>query len=142
MTLLRWIALAALAAALGCSGDDDGPRDSGGADSGGRDAGGGEDAAPPRDGGGDLDSGVPDGGAADAGPTDAGGATDAPIAPDAGPLGACEEITDVTMRGIVYDGPRVPPGFYTEPDEAMAYPIWASPCSPDLDTTRDRAAAM
>jgi hypothetical protein len=120
-----------------CSGDDDGSTPA--RDAGSRDArtpvpdtgAPGEDSGTPAE-----DSGTPGEDAAT--PMDA--AADAPIGSDAGSPSACNEITDAALFALVYGGaPRVPPGYYFETDEAMAYANWQSPCSSDLADTRARA---
>lgn len=116
-----------------------------------------------------LDSSVPDASEMDASPsTDA--ATDAhteaqPDAPasdaslgdasadasssidmggdDAGTVaGPCAAISDDTLRTIVYEGPRVPAGFYYEEPADFQMFQWRTPCSDSLETTTSRAAAL
>lgn len=92
-----------------------------------------------------ADGHSPDGPAADVPLTDAVVAPDAAgLEPDAGgppPQIRCADIVDQTLLDLVYaDGPKVPPGFYSDAPEAQASPQWRDPCSADLATTRQRAA--
>lgn len=53
--------------------------------------------------------------------------------------GACAGFEDDALRSIVYDGPKVPSGFYYEPDVDTVVLGWMEPCSPDADATHMRA---
>ncbi len=67
---------------------------------------------------------------------------DAAPLPDAGempPPVQCAEIADQTLLDLVYqDGPKVPPGFYSDPPGVN--PQWREPCAEALASTRQRAA--
>lgn len=58
------------------------------------------------------------------------------------PTGPCSAITDEMLRNVVYEGPRVPDGFYYEEPGEMAMFQWRTPCSDSLEGTVTQASGL
>jgi hypothetical protein len=58
----------------------------------------------------------------------------------AGPA-ACADISDEDVLRAVYEGVKVPPGYYADAKETGAWAVWDKACAPDLESTRAAALA-
>jgi hypothetical protein len=54
---------------------------------------------------------------------------------------ACADISDEDVLRAVYDGIKVPPGYFADAPETGAWAVWDKACAPDLESTRAAALA-
>jgi len=52
---------------------------------------------------------------------------------------SCEDLSDDDVMKAVYEGPKVPEGFYSDPPDLEGSLRWQDPCSDSLDATRAAA---
>lgn len=55
------------------------------------------------------------------------------------PARSCADLTDEEVLAIVYGGPKVPAGYYSDEASAGAWAVWGSGCGADLDAARAAA---